>query len=53
MSARSTHRILKVARTIADLADNDAITTNHLREALSERKVAVARRSPATGGAVW
>ena len=37
MSARSYGRVLKVARTIADLAANDLITTDHLAEALQYR----------------
>ncbi|OOS07843.1 magnesium chelatase family protein [Moraxella cuniculi DSM 21768] len=37
LSARSYHRILKVARTIADLAASDKVTTVHLAEALSYR----------------
>lgn len=37
LSARSYHRILRVARTIADLAADDAITTTHLSEALTYR----------------
>jgi magnesium chelatase family protein len=39
LSARAYHRILKVARTIADLAGDDAIGTRHLTEALSYRKL--------------
>lgn len=37
MSARAFHRVLKLARTIADLAGNDTITTAHLAEALQYR----------------
>ena len=39
LSARSLHRILRVARTIADLADSDAIETPHLTEAIGYRKL--------------
>ncbi len=38
MSARAYHRILRVARTIADLADSDAIEEPHLLEAISYRQ---------------
>lgn len=37
LSARAYHRILKVARTIADLADSREIGAAHLTEALSYR----------------
>ncbi len=39
MSARAYDRILKVARTIADLDGNDNITTAHLREAINYRNL--------------
>ncbi len=37
LSARAYHRVLKLARTIADLADADKISTTHLAEALQYR----------------
>ncbi len=39
LSARAYHRVLKVARTIADLAASDAIQLPHLREALGYRNL--------------
>ena len=37
LSARSLHRTLRVARTIADIQGNENVTTAHLAEALSYR----------------
>ena len=39
LSARARHRVLRVARTIADLADANDIETPHLSEAIQYRNV--------------
>ncbi len=38
LSGRAIHRVMKVARTIADLADSETILTQHLSEAISYRQ---------------
>jgi magnesium chelatase family protein len=37
LSARAFHRVLKLARTIADLAGNEMIAANHVAEAIRSR----------------
>ncbi|MFQ5661039.1 MAG: YifB family Mg chelatase-like AAA ATPase [Gammaproteobacteria bacterium] len=39
LSARAMHRILRVARTIADLAESDALLTEQLTEAITYRRL--------------
>ena len=39
LSARALHRVLKVARTIADLAGSESVEQAHLAEAMSYRPI--------------
>ncbi len=50
LSARGYHRVLKVARTIADLADEPDVRRVHLAEALSYRREPKALASAAATG---
>jgi len=42
-SARAYHRVLKIARTVADLAGSDQVESTHVREAVQYRRLAFPR----------
>ena len=44
-SARAYHRVLRLARTIADLADSPAVSAAHVSEAIQYRRALSANRS--------
>ena len=47
-SARGCHRVLNLARTIADLADSPSIQTAHLAEAIHQRAAEAAELTAQT-----
>ncbi len=49
LSARGYHRVLRVARTLADLDRSDGVTRLHVAEAVSFRRVAPGRGTAAIG----
>lgn len=52
LSARAYHRVLKVARTIADLAGEDRVDAAHISEAMTLRRLDRGRMSGTTPGRV-
>lgn len=49
LSGRAIHRILKVARTIADLSNSEKIVTQHLSEAINYRQKTVNAKACLSG----
>lgn len=45
LSARGYHRVLRVARTLADLEGADRVARMHVAEALSYRRIVPSRRT--------
>ncbi len=43
LSARGYHRVLRVARTLADLDESERVRRLHVAEALSYRRIALGR----------
>ena len=50
LSARGFHRALRVARTVADLADAERAAADHVAEAVGFRQTSTA---PEAGGEAW